>query len=280
MDITQNANSMQDANSMSNTSGTERPTAGVHAQRYLQRARQIVERIEATQLEAIIRAASLMADAIEGGGLVHVFGTGHGSLPSLEAFPRSGSIVGFHSIAELPITLLHHVHGDMGVEQFRFLQRQEGYGTAILAGHNPRPGDVLLLFSHSGMNAPVLDMAIEARRRGLPVVAVTSFEHSSAVTPRHSSGKRLMELADVVIDTGAPLGDASIRIEGLEHKVGPVSTVATISIMNALIVETAAQLVARGYKPHVEVKMNVPGETPVRQHNDQGYAELRRRLCR
>lgn len=250
------------------------------AQRYLQRAQQVVAKIEETQLPGIREAAGYMADAIQGGGLVHVFGTGHGSLPSLEAFPRSGSIIGFHSIAELPITLLHHVYGDMGVEQFRFLQRQEGYGTAILASHRPQPGDALLLFSHSGMNSPVLDMALEAKKRGLKVVAVTSREHSMAVKPRHSSGQRLLEIADVVIDTGAPLGDASIDVEGLEYKVGPVSTVATMSIMNALVVETAEQLVARGYKPHVEVNMNVPSETSIRQHNDEGYAELRKRLIR
>ena len=176
------------------------------ARKYLKKAQEILAGIEQTQLDVIDKAAGFMADAIKGGGLVHVFGTGHGSLPALEAFPRSGSIVGFHSIAELPITLLHHVHGDMGIEQFRFLQRQEGYGTAILKSHRPKAGDALLLFSHSGMNAPVLDMAFEARKYGMKVVAVTSREHSMAAKPRHSSGKRLLELADVVIDTGGAPG--------------------------------------------------------------------------
>jgi uncharacterized phosphosugar-binding protein len=250
------------------------------AGRYIQKARQTVEKIAETQLAQIEKAAGYMAEAIRNDGLVRVFGTGHGSLPSLEAFPRSGSIIGFQSIAELPITLLHHVGGDMGIEQFRFLQRQEGYGTAILNSHRPQPGDVLLLFSHSGMNSPVLDMALEAKRRGMPVVAVTSLEHSLAVKPRHSSGKRLLEIADVVIDTGAPLGDASIEIEGLAHKVGPVSTVATMTIMNALVVQTAARLVELGYQPHVEVNMNVPSETSIRAHNDEGYADYRKRVIR
>jgi len=250
------------------------------ARKFLKKAQEILAGIEQTQLEAIDQAAGFMAEAIKGGGLVHVFGTGHGSLPALEAFPRSGSIIGFHSIAELPITLLHHVHGDMGIEQFRFLQRQEGYGTAILKSHRPKAGDVLLLFSHSGMNAPVLDMALEARKYGMKVVAVTSKEHSMAAKPRHSSGRRLLELADVVIDTGAPLGDATQQIEGLSHKVGPVSTVATMAIMNTFIVATAEKLAALGYTPHVEVNMNVPSDTSIREHNDQGYEELRKRVIR
>jgi uncharacterized phosphosugar-binding protein len=251
----------------------------VTAVAYLDRARSLLDQVAETQLDAIRSAAEACALSIAAGKLVHLFGTGHGAIPALEAFPRSGSLVGFHPIAESPITLLHHVWGDMGVPQYRFLHRQEGYGQAILESHRLDPADTLILFSHSGINAVILDMAHTARAQGLTVVGVTSRPHSSAVEPRHSSGKRLYEVADVVIDTGAPLGDACIEIPGLDDPVGAVSTVLVTAIVDALIAETAAVMVERGHHPHVEVNLNLPREQSARQHNNAGYAELWRRVA-
>lgn len=245
---------------------------------YFGDATERLTRLRQTQSSAIGTAAQRCADSIGDGKLVHLFGTGHGSFPALEAFPRSGSIVGFHPIAELPITLLHHVFGDMGVAQYRFLHRQEGYGRAILESHRLDPSDTLVLFSHSGMNAVILDMGLAAKEIGLALIGVTSVEHSSAVTPRHSSGKRLYEVADVVIDTGAPLGDACVKIDGLDDPVAPISSMLAMAVVEALIAETARLLVERGTPPHVEVNLNLPRESSARAHNDAGYAELRRRL--
>ena len=245
---------------------------------YLSEVRSALDRIERTQLGAIVKAATQCANSIGGGKLVHLFGTGHGSFPALETFPRSGSIVGFHPIAELPLTLLHHVYGDMGVAQYRFLHRQEGYGRAILESHRLDAEDTLILFSHSGINAVVLDMAHAAHEQGLSVIAVTSIPHSRAVASRHSSGKHLYELADIVIDTGAPLGDACVQIDGLDEPVAPISSVLVMTVVNMLVAETARVLVERGTPPHVEVNLNLPRETSGRAHNDAGYAELWRRL--
>jgi uncharacterized phosphosugar-binding protein len=250
----------------------------VTASRFFDAAISMLQRIQASQAEPIRRAAEACADSIGSGKLVHTFGTGHGAIPALEAFPRSGSLVGFHPIAETPITLLHHVWGDMGVAQYRFLHRQEGYGKAILEAHRLDPDDTLILFSHSGINAVILDMALTAREAGLPVVGVTSRPHSEAVKPRHSSGKHLYEAADVVIDTGAPLGDAAVQVEGLNDPVGAISTVLTVAVMHAIISDTASVMVARGQTPHVEVNMNLPREGSAREQNDAGYAELWRRL--
>ena len=244
---------------------------------YFAYATERLSRLRETQTEAIGSAAQRCADSIGGGKLVHLFGTGHGSFPALETVPRSGSIVGFHPIAELPITLLHHVFGDMGVAQYRFLHRQEGYGRAILESHRLDPADTLVLFSHSGINAVILDMALTAKEFGLALVGVTSLAHSSAVTPRHSSGKRLYEVADVVVDTGAPLGDACVEIDGLDDPVAPISSMLVMAVVEALIAETAKVLVERGTPPHVEV--NLPRESSARAHNDAGYAELWRRLA-
>lgn len=248
------------------------------ATRFLDAAIGLLGQLQASQAGPIRRAAEACADSIGAGKLVHTFGTGHGAIPALEAFPRSGSLVGFHPIAETPITLLHHVWGDMGVPQYRFLHRQEGYGKAILEAHRLDPKDTLILFSHSGINAVILDMALAARDAGLTVVGVTSRPHSEAVTARHSSGLHLYEAADVVIDTGAPLGDAVVRVDGLDDPVGAVSTVLTVAVMHAIISETTSVMVERGQMPHVEVNLNLPREGSAREQNDAGYAELRRRL--
>ena len=246
---------------------------------YFRVANRLLQGLQDTQGDAIHRAADQCARSIGSGKLVHLFGTGHGSLPALEAFPRSGSLVGFHPIAELPITLLHHVYGDMGVPQYRFLHRQEGYGRAILEAHRLDPADTLILFSHSGINPVVLDMALAAKEKGLPVIGVTSLPHSSATASRHSSGKKLYEVADIVIDTGAPLGDACVKIEGLQDPVAAVSSMLVMAVVDAMIAETARIMVERGTPPHVEVNLNLPREGSARAQNDAGYAELWRRIA-
>jgi uncharacterized phosphosugar-binding protein len=246
---------------------------------YFREATERLTRLRDTQSRTIRAAAERCADSIGAGKLVHLFGTGHGSFPALEAFPRSGSLVGFHPIVELPLSLIHHVYGDMGVAQYRFLHRQEGYGRAILESHPLDPADTLVLFSHSGINAVILDMALEAKQRGPAVVGVTSLAHSSAVPARHSSGKRLFEVADVAIDSGAPLGDACVAIDGLDDAVAPISSMLVMAVVEALIAETAQVLVERGTPPHVEVNLNLPRESSARAHNDAGYAALWRRIA-
>src|ERR1700737_4729042 len=152
---------------------------------YFRAATGLLDRLRETQAGAIRAAADRCAASIGSGKLVHLFGTGHGSFPALEAFPRSGSLVGFHPIAELPITLIHHVYGDMGVPQYRFLHRQEGYGRAILEGHRLDPADTLVLFAHSGIHPVVLDMALMAKEKGMALGGVTSRHHSQATPSRH-----------------------------------------------------------------------------------------------
>ena len=250
------------------------------ADRFFAAAGEHLDRLRTTQADSIRQAAETCADAIAAGALVHLFGTGHGAFPALEAFPRSGGVVGFHPIAELPITLLHHVWGDMGVAQYRFLHRQEGYGRAILEAHRAASPDALIVFSHSGINPVVLDVALGGKERGMAVVGVTSFAHSSAVESRHSSGKRLYEVADVVVDTGAPLGDAVVEVDGLEEPVSAISTILVVAVMQSIVAETAAIMVARGRPPHVEVNLNLPREKSAREHNDAGYEELWTRIAR
>jgi uncharacterized phosphosugar-binding protein len=230
------------------------------------------------QSDAIDRAAALCADSIAAGKLAFSFGTGHGALPALEMFPRTGTIVGFRPIVESTMISFHRVWGDMGARQYRFIHAVEGYGKAILRSHQLDPLDTMVLFSHSGVNAVILDIALGAKEQGLKVIGVTSLPHSSATASRHSSGQRLFEVADVVIDTGASLADASLRIEGLEAPVGANSTSLTIAIAHALVSATAEKLVARGVEPMVMVNPNTAGKAAANVANDRNYDELWRRL--
>ncbi len=246
--------------------------------RYFESLVERLEKVRTTQADSIERAAALCADSIAAGKLVFTFGTGHGALPALESFPRTGTVVGFRPIVESTMISFHHVWGDMGARQYRFIHAQEGYGKAILSSHQIDPADTMILFSHSGINAVIMDIALECKARGLSVIGVTSLPHSSSTASRHSSGKRLFEVADVVVDTGIPLADAALEIEGMEHPVGASSTSVTIAIAHAIVSASAEKLVERGEKPFVMVNPNTAGKEAANKQNDANYAELWRRL--
>ena len=234
--------------------------------------------VRATQAQAIDHAARACAASIAADKLVFSFGTGHGALPALEMFPRTGTIVGFRPIVESTMISFHRVWGDMGARQYRFIHAVEGYGRAILRSHHLHPKDSIVLFSHSGVNAVILDVALSAKENGLTVIAVTSLPHSSASPSRHSSGKRLFEVADIVVDTRAGLADALIRIDGLDAPVGANSTSVAIAIAHAIVTATAEKLVQRGIKPFVMVNPNTASKETANAANDRNYDELWRRL--
>lgn len=241
----------------------------------------LVERLEtvrATQGASIDRAAELCAKSIAAKKLVFTFGTGHGALPALESFPRTGTIVGFRPIVESTMISFHHVWGDMGARQYRFIHAQEGYGRAILRSHQIDPADTMILFSHSGINAVIMDIAMECKERGIGLIAVTSLPHSSSTPSRHSSGKRLFEVADVVIDTGIPRADASLAVDGLESPVGASSTSVTIAVAHSIVSLTAEKLVQQGVHPYVMVSPNTTDKDKANKQNDENYEELWRRL--
>ncbi len=237
-----------------------------------------LQEVRGTQAGAIDRAAEACAKSIAADKLVFSFGTGHGSLPALEMFPRTGTVVGFRPIVESTMISFHHVWGDMGARQYRFIHAVEGYGKAILRSHQLDPADTMVLFSHSGVNAVILDIALGAKEKGMSVVGVTSVPHSSASPSRHSSGRKLYEVADVVIDTRASLADASIRIDGLDAPVGANSTSITIAIAHAIVSATAEKLVRRGVTPFVMVNPNTAGKEKANALNDGNYEEMWRRL--
>jgi uncharacterized phosphosugar-binding protein len=246
--------------------------------RYFAMLAERLDTVRKTQIESIGRAAEACAQSIATDKLAFTFGTGHGALPALETFPRTGTVVGFRPIVESTMISFHHVWGDMGARQYRFIHAVEGYGKAILRSHQLDPADTMILFSHSGVNAVILDIALGAKELGMKVVGVTSLPHSSASPSRHSSGKRLFEVVDIVIDTGVPEADASLRIDGLEAPVGANSTSITIAIAHAIVSATAEKLVLRGIEPLVMVNPNTTGKASANAKNDRNYDELWRRL--
>jgi uncharacterized phosphosugar-binding protein len=194
-------------------------------------------------------------------------------------FPRYGSYPGFNPIVELSMTFHTQVVGANGQRQAMFIERVEGLAESILANFELEPPDVMIVFSVGGLSAVPIEMAQGARRRGLPVIAVTSVEQSLAGLPAHSSGTRLLDHADIVIDLCTPPGDALVRIDGLETPVAPGSTIAAVGIANELKAQTAALLVERGAMPPVLTSSALVGRERSDQLFDQAYADHARRIA-
>jgi uncharacterized phosphosugar-binding protein len=238
-----------------------------------------MDSIESTQLPAIRRAAELMADSIAAERWVHTFGCGHATIPVEEMYPRIGGFVGFHPMVELPLTFFTRVTGEMGIHQFLFLERAEGYGQAIMKSYQFDPRDTIWIFSHTGINNVNIDVALRAKELGMRVVATGSAEQAERSTPRHPSGKKLFDLADVVIDTRVRAGDSSVPLHGHADNVGPVSTMAFVSVVWMTITTVAEILAERGVKLYIHPSHNVPGDTTAQERLDAALAEYKRRIA-
>lgn len=227
---------------------SDRPT--VFSQ-YLVSVRRAIDAIEATQLPAISVAADQFAKAILKGRLVHVFGTGHSRIAVEEMFPRYGSFPGFHPIVELSMTYHNNAVGANGQRQAMFLENVQGFGPVLWRNFAISPDDALLAISTSGCNAVTIDVAQEAARLGMFVVAMTSLAHAAVSTSRHESGKKLHEVAALAIDHHAPAGDSAVWIDGLDTPVAPLSSVTSCAVVNLLKAEVARLLTEAGYPPRV-----------------------------
>jgi uncharacterized phosphosugar-binding protein len=229
--------------------------------RYARMAGETIRRIEQTQLAVIDEVARRCAEVIAADGLVHLFGSGHSRIAVEEMFPRYGSFPGFHPIVELSLTNYHGVVGANGMSQAMFLENVEELGRVILGNYRLDPArDLMIVVSSSGANSVPIEVALEARRLGLSVIAITSIEHSTRATSRHSSGKRLFEVADLVIDTCTPAGDAGVVIDGMESPVGPLSTVGAVTVINMIKTGVAQRLTDAGQPPVVITSSVLVGE--------------------
>jgi len=249
------------------------------AKQWLNNARDVMTRIEETQIDNIKIAAEAMADSIECGRWVHTFGCGHATIPIEEMYPRIGGFVGFHPMIELPLTFFTRITGEMGVHQFVFLERVEGYGVEIMKGYNFDSRDTMWVFSHSGINNVNIDVAIEAKKKGMKVIAFGSAAEAKGKQTRHSSGKTIFGVADIVVDTCAPAEDASVPIKDHQDKLGPVSTMAFVTCVWMTVITVAEILVERGVKLYIHPSHNVPGDTTARERLETALSEYKKRIA-
>ncbi len=249
------------------------------AKQWLNNARDVMSHIEETQMENIQAAAKAMADTIEAGRWVHTFGCGHATIPVEEMYPRIGGFVGFHPIIELPLTFFTRITGEMGVHQFVFLERVEGYGVEIMKGYTFDSRDTMWLFSHTGINNVNIDVALEAKKRGMKVIAYGSAAAAKGKISRHSTGKTIFDVADIVVDSCAPIVDASVDLKNHQDKVGPVSTMAFVTCVWMTVTTVAEILADRGVKLYIHPSHNVPGDSTAKQRLEEALAEYKKRVA-
>ncbi|HMR92065.1 MAG TPA: sugar isomerase domain-containing protein [Chitinophagaceae bacterium] len=249
------------------------------ATQWLTSVREVMTKIETTQMDNIREAAKLMADSIECGRWVHTFGCGHATIPVEEMYPRIGGFVGFHPMIELPLSFFTRITGEMGVHQFVFLERVEGYGVEIMKGYNFDQRDTMWLFSHSGINNVNIDIALESKKKGMKVVVFGSAAEAKGKQTRHSSGKTIFDIADIVVDSCAPIGDAAVPLKNHQDKVGPVSTMAFVTCVWMTVTTVAEILADRGVKLFIHPSHNVPGDTTAKERLEGALAEYKKRIA-
>lgn len=221
----------------------------------------------------IAEAAGWFADSILAGRVVHLFGAGHSRILVEEMWPRYGSFPGFHPIVELSLTFHNIVVGPNGQRQAMFLENVSGLAERILRNFVLSAQDAALIVSSSGTTVVPVEMAQRFRSAGMKVVALVSRAHSEASEARHPQGMSLRDAADLVLDTGAPVGDAMVQVDGLESPVAPGSTVGGAMVVNALKAEIAARLTAAGRPPTVLTAANLVGRERSRALFEQAYDE-------
>lgn len=226
-----------------------------HFETYISELQNLLERIKQEQRDKIMAAAQLVADALVTNGVVHTFGTGHSHLIADEAFFRAGGIAAINPILDERLVFLK------GALESTRAERVSGFARALVDKEQVGPNDVAIVISNSGRNNAPVEMALEMKSRGVRVVAITSVAQSSSSIPLHSSGKRLFELADVVVDNCVPPGDALLTLPGLASRIGPSSTVAGAAIINSIVIEAVAETLRRGAPVPVLPSANLDGVT-------------------
>jgi len=246
---------------------------------YLEKCRAILERIHAQQSD-IQKSADWFAATILAGRMVHLFGSGHSRILIEEMWPRYGSFPGFNPIVELSLTFHNPVVGANGQRQAMFLENVPGLAARILRNFDLSATDSALVASSSGCNLVPIEMAEQFQARKIKVVAIISREHSEASRSQHPSGKKLQDFADLVLDTGAPVGDAMVKIENLETPVAPGSTIGGCLLINSIKAEVAARLTKAGQQPKVLTAGALVGRERAAALFESAYDEHARRLAK
>lgn len=245
---------------------------------YFEKTQELLGKLKETELPAIRRAAEICANSIAGGGLVFLFGNGHSRMMCEEMTPRQGCFVGWVAMVELALSNHAAIVGSNGLRAPLYLEKYEGYAEEILKGFRFGPHDAMIVISTSGIRPVIVEAALGARKRGLPVIGIVSKAHCEQSPPAHSSGKKLVDVADVIIDNKCPAGDCVVGLEGLDWKTGPASTVTGATIINMLRCETAELLLERGVKPVMLPSHQFVGNESAAEALERYYEAYRRSL--
>ena len=248
------------------------------AEQYFEKVLQLLKELREQELPAIKQAAEICASSIAQGGLVFLFGNGHSRMMCEEMTPRQGCFPGFVALVEQSLSNHAAIVGTNGLRAPLFLEKYEGYAEQILSGFRFGPHDAFIVISTSGIRPVVVEMAAGAKQRGLPVIAIVSRAHSDQSLPAHSSGKKLVHFAALVIDNHCPAGDCVVELPGFEWRTGPVSTVTGAAIINMLRCEVAERLLARGVKPELLPSHQFVGNTSAEEQLERFYEAYRRSL--
>jgi uncharacterized phosphosugar-binding protein len=246
---------------------------------YLSRCRELIGAVEKQEAE-IQRAADWFAETILAGRMVHLFGSGHSRILVEEMWPRYGSFPGFNPIVELSLSFHNLVVGPNGQRQAMFLENVSGLAERILRNFDLSRQDSALVASSSGCNMVPIEMAIGFQQRGIKVVAIISKKHSEASQSQHPGASKLQDFADLVLDTGAPIGDAMVSIPNLSTPVAPGSTVGGCLLINTIKAEIAARLTQAGFPPKVLTAAALIGSESAKQLFEAAYDEHGRRLAK
>ena len=249
------------------------------SQNYLTKCRGLVD-IVSNQIDCIQQAADWFSKSILSGRMVHLFGSGHSRILVEEMWPRYGSFPGFNPIVELSLTFHNQVVGANGQRQAMFLENTHGLAEKILRNYDLTKTDSALIASSSGCNVVPIEIAQGFKDKGIKVVAIISREHSESSESRHKSEKKLQDFSDLVLNTGAPKGDAMTEIKGLDTPVSPGSTVGGCMIINAIKAEVADRLTKAGQPPNVLTAGAIAGKERATELFEAAYDEHSRRLAK
>ncbi|MBW2465292.1 MAG: SIS domain-containing protein [Deltaproteobacteria bacterium] len=249
------------------------------SQQYLDKSADILECVRA-QSEAIERAADWFSETILNNQLVHLFGSGHSRIMVEEMWPRYGSFPGFNPIVELSLTFHNLVTGANGQRQAMFLENVPGLAERILRNFDLREGDSALVISSSGTGVVAVEIAEHFQGKGVRVVSIVSKAHSEASTSKRADNKKLTDFSDLILDTGAPVGDAMVEIDGLDTPVSPGSTVGGALLVNAIKAEVAHRLSKAGHPPRVLTAANLIGPDRAAALFESAYDEHARGLAK
>ncbi|NBB21958.1 sugar isomerase domain-containing protein [Runella sp. CRIBMP] len=250
-----------------------------YTQQYLQKCQGLMEAV-ALQEDKILEVARLFADSILSGRMVHIFGSGHSRIMVEEMWPRYGSFPGFNPIVELSLTFHNLVVGANGQRQAMFLENVPGFARQILRNFDLSNEDSALIISSSGCNVVPIELAELFKEQGIKTIGIISKKHSEVSLSKRKDGRKLQDYCDIVLDSGAPVGDAMIKVEHLETPVAPGSTVGSCMLINCIKAELANLLTQAGEPPKVLTAAAIVGAERATELFQSAYDEHAHRVSR